>query len=59
MGAYEEILINYLYNNRTYDKHDIIDLILLSIDGYTYFFSSSNGRHIKLIRDHAVERIQI
>jgi len=59
MGAYEEILINHLYNNRTYNKYDITDLILLSIEGYTYFFSATNGSHIKLIRDHSVERIQV
>jgi uncharacterized protein (DUF779 family) len=55
IALYEQVLIDYIYDNRTYSKWDFTKIIILTIKGHEYHFSANSGREIKIIRPAEIQ----
>jgi len=59
IGMYRQILIDYLYDNRPYNKYDTTKLIFMNIKGHDYLFETSGGKNIRILDEYSIEKIQI
>lgn len=59
IGTYEGMLVDYLYNNRDWNRRDYTRIIVMDIEGTKYHFSAVNGGEINLIHESCIERWDI